>query len=119
MESSTRKILFMSMCLPIRLAISYLPLSKFIQENKSRTMITSIIFFMIALGFLYLYFTNGRLQSYESGGETWWANIRPLHGLLYLIAGGLLFTKNYKYASFSLLADVLVGLTAFISHEML
>ena len=38
-----------------------------------------------AIGFLYLYFTNSRLNAGEGGGKTWWHNFRIIHGMLYLL----------------------------------
>jgi hypothetical protein len=64
-----------------------------------------------ALGFLYLYFTNTRLDAPEAGGHTWWASLRLLHGMLYLCAA--IYASQGKQAWVPLLIDVGVGLAAF------
>jgi hypothetical protein len=63
-----------------------------------------------------LYFTNMRLDAPESGGKTWWADFRPLHGMLYLCAAIYAFKEN-KLATIPLAIDVIFGLILFIYFE--
>ena len=67
--------------------------------------------FLIAFGFLYLYFTNGRLNAPEAGGKTWWSKLRIIHGLLYLTAG-IYALQNNKLCWVPLLIDVVFGFLA-------
>jgi hypothetical protein len=61
----------------------------------------------------YLYFTNGRLNATEAGGTTWWANYRPIIGLLYLIAAILSFQKKKNLIWIPLTIDIVFGLILF------
>ena len=66
--------------------------------------------FTIAFGFLYLYFKNLRLNAAEaSGGKTWWANLRLIHGLLYLAAAIYMFREK-QIGWIPLSTDVVLGL---------
>jgi len=70
-----------------------------------------------ATGFLIIYFGGYR----KTGGETfgqkiWWNNLRPVHAFLYYTFALLAFNKN-KYTFIPLLADVLIGLVAFLFYH--
>jgi hypothetical protein len=90
--------LFLFGCIPLRLLIVYI----------STKIDMSIPLLIVAFGFLYLYFTNGRLNAPEAGGVTWWAKYRIIHGLLYLTAAILAFQKN-QFVWVPLLIDVIIG----------
>lgn len=86
--------------------------------------VVGLIFLCISVGFLYLYFTNERLNATEAGGKTWWHNFRLLHGLLYLCASiYVLWNINnidlIRYASIPLVIDVIIGLFFFINYRYL
>ena len=102
--------LFLFGCIPIRLLLVY------ISTITTNLKLFSIPLFIISFGFLYLYFTNGRLNAPEANGITWWANLRIVHGLLYLAAGILSLQEN-KLVWVPLMVDVLFGLSAFLSHN--
>lgn len=125
------QLLFLTLCIPIRIIFALLPNYKFIEKyipiklnKKLFYQVVGIIFLCIAVGFLYLYFTNKRLNAPEAGGKTWWHNLRLLHGLLYLCASiYILWNINnislIKYASIPLLIDVIVGILSFINYRYL
>ncbi len=125
------ELLFFTLCIPIRIIFALLPNYKLIEKyipiklnKKIFYQVVGIIFLCIAVGFLYLYFTNERLNAREAGGKTWWHNLRLLHGLLYLCASlYILWNVNdlekIKLASLPLAIDVLVGLGAFFRHRYL
>jgi hypothetical protein len=48
----------------------------------------------------------------EGGGVTWWANIRIIHGLLYLAASVYAF-QGKPFVWIPLLIDVIFGFLAF------
>jgi hypothetical protein len=48
-----------------------------------------------------------------SGGKTWWAEYRLIHGLLYLAASIYAFREKNDEASLALITDVLFGLSVF------
>lgn len=70
-----------------------------------------------AIGMLYIYMFGLRKTGPEVFGEQiWWNDLRPVHGLLYLCFGITALLK-YKNAWIFLLADVIIGLTAFLLHH--
>lgn len=125
------QLLFLTLCIPIRIIFALLPNYKLIEKyipiklnKKLFYQVVGIIFLCIAVGFLYLYFTNERLNAPEAGGKTWWHNLRLLHGLLYLCASiYILWNINninlIRYASIPLIIDVIVGLLSFINYRYL
>ena len=104
--------LFLFGCIPARLLITYI--STIIPVDKLKFF--SIPLFIISLGFIYLYFTNGSLNAPEAGGKTWWTNLRIIHGLLYLTAAIYAFQGD-KLVWVPLLIDVIFGLFAFLIHH--
>lgn len=99
--------LFLLGCIPVRLLLVYLST---IVPGK----VMSLPLVLIGLGFLFLYFTNGRMNAPESStGKTWWAKLRLFHGLLYMTAAVLAFNES-KFVWVPLLIDVLFGLIAYI-----
>lgn len=66
-----------------------------------------------AIGFFYLFLTGSRKTGPEVfGDKIWWNDVRPIHGLMYL-----LFAYNAvngdAFAWIYLLVDVVVGLVSF------
>lgn len=107
-----RQLLFIMLCLPMRLLIALLP----IYLNRLLKKMYSFIIFIVGISFLYLYFSNSRLQAFESGGKTWWHNIRLIHGMLFLTASIYLFNNN-NLASFVMLIDLFIGFIAFLNNH--
>lgn len=112
-------LLFLLVCIPTRLLLVYL--STLVPSDKLK--LFSIPLLLIATGFLYLYFTNGRLQATEAGppgpGQapgTWWAKLRLIHGLFYLAAFIYAF-KESNLVWVPLLMDVSFGLSVFLMHQ--
>ena len=70
----------------------------------------------MAIGFLYLYFNNLRLNAFEAGGNTWWAEYRLIHGMLYLTAA--IYSYQMKSIAWIPLAiDVIFGFILFINKH--
>ena len=109
-----RQLLFVLLCLPLRLLIALLP----IYLNKLLKKIYSFLIFTIGITFLYLYFTNSRLDAFESGGKTWWHNIRLIHGMLFLTSSIYLY-NNSNLASFIMLIDIFIGFIVFLNNHFL
>ena len=113
MTDRERILYFIFGCIALRLVLAYLPLylsKKWLPKLGGLT-------FIIGISFLYLYFTNGRMNAPEGGGVTWWANHRLLHGLLYITASIYLF-QSKKVAWIPLMIDVLFGLVMFIHNKL-
>lgn len=67
-----------------------------------------------AFGFFYIWWTGARQTGAEvMGSRIWWNNLRPIHGLLYLLFAYSAinrFADSWRY----LLADVVIGLVSFL-----
>lgn len=115
MDLTTRQLLFTFTCIPIRFSFAYIAYV----ISPSFLPLVGIGATAIGLSMMYLYFTNGRLNAPEGGGDTWWKNLRPLHGTIFLCAAVFAFNHN-KYTFVPLLIDPIVGLIAFIhKHRLL
>ena len=69
------------------------------------------------IGWLNILFFNPRTKGPETfGAKIWWGPIRPIHVINYTIFAILAFKKN-KYAYVPLLADVILGLVAFLVYH--
>jgi hypothetical protein len=108
------KLLFLGGCIPARLALVYLAYSL----KKDYLPYLAIPLLLIGASFIYLYLSNSRLRAREAGGYTWWKDIRPVHGCLYLLAGIYALTKT-NYSWIVLLIDVIFGLSSFLYHHYL
>ena len=109
LDESSRMLLFLFGCIPLRILMAYLPTVL----DKNNLFYYGLILLIPALGFLYLYFTNSRLEAPESGGKTWWAELRIIHGLLYLAAAIYALQMN-NLAFIPLTIDVVFGLSSFL-----
>ena len=70
-----------------------------------------------AIGFFYLFFTGTRKTGPEVfGDKIWWNNLRPIHGLLYLLFAYNAITGN-KFAWIYLLIDLIIGLVSFLGFH--
>ena len=104
---------FLIGCIPIRIIIALIAM----YINKEYLPYYGLVLLGPALGFLYLYFTKSRLNAPEAGGITWWANLRIVHGLLYLTASILAFYKDpLTWAPLGF--DVVFGLLAFLNKHL-
>tara|TARA_Y100000389_G_C17282145_1_gene423523 strand:+ start:207 stop:572 length:366 start_codon:yes stop_codon:yes gene_type:complete len=108
-----RTLLFLFACIPIRIILAILPL--FI--DPSYLPYYGALLLIPTIGFLYLYFNNLRLNAFEAGGNTWWANMRLLHGLLFLAASIYAFQEKIL-AWIPLTIDVVFGLVLFIHNYL-
>jgi len=94
--------LFLLGCIPARMLLAWYA-KNYPSENLG------YFLFTIAVGFLYLYFNNLRLNAFEAtGGKTWWAPYRLIHGLLYLAAAIYMFREK-QHGWIPLASDVILG----------
>jgi hypothetical protein len=109
------QLIFLLFCIPARYGLAHL--ASRVSETYAAALGT--VFLAIGASFMYLFFSNSRLDAPEAGGEgTWWHHLRPIHGLLYLGAGGVLLAGYPKqYATTLLGADLLIGVAAHISKH--
>lgn len=108
-----RFLLFLGLCIPVRLALAYI--SSIVNANLLFWM--GIIALIPALGWLSIYFFKLR----ETGGEVfgnkiWWNDLRPIHAINYLFFSYLAL-HNSPYSSYPLYFDVLLGLISFFIYH--
>ncbi len=108
-----RFLLFLGGCIPSRLALTaiakYLPLHYLPYLG--------IFTLLIAIGFLYLYFSGKRTTGLETqGAPIWWMSFRIVHGLLYLLFSIFAFMR-IPNSYLILLFDTLFGLGLFLIHH--
>jgi len=106
-------IAFLLFCIPARILIAvsslYIP-DKYLSLYGAGLLITG-------LSFIYLYFTNSRMNAPEAGGKTWWAHYRIIIGALYLTAAIYAFQGKRKLIVVPLAMDIIFGITIFtIKH---
>jgi hypothetical protein len=107
MESQT---LFLVACLPARALLAWLVY----QCTRFQKQLGSVLL-AVGVAFLYLFFTDSRLQAMEAdGGVTWWHPLRIYHGILYVVAGLLLIQGHRRSAGLVLVADLLLGAGAHV-----
>ena len=105
-----RFILFLFGCIVTRSLLVYLAKT----TNKSFLMFLGYLALLHAIGFLYLFFSGSRKTGTEVfGDKIWWNNLRPIHGLLYLLFAYNAIIGNIN-AWIYLLVDVLLGLASFL-----
>ena len=107
--------LFLTFCIPSRVALAVAP--QYLSDENLRKY--SLVLYLIGSGFGYLYLTNSRTTAMESSHknkETWWAEYRIYHSLLFLTAGYLANSGN-KNASIPLAIDVAFGLALYLNKK--
>ena len=110
-----RMLIFIIFCIGARLGLAYLAA----KIPDSYLTLYSAIIGLIGVSFLFLYFTDGRKTGAETGGNTiWWSNLRPIHGIMYVVSGSLLLYKYKSLGSKFILVDTLIGLIAFLVHHI-
>jgi hypothetical protein len=109
-DKITRNIIFFFFCIGIRVLIPFIIKKKEIIKYK---LIISLILFIIGFSFILIRATNSRKVGIETGNKPiWWDNLRPIHGLLYLLSSYFVYTDQIDRASKTLLFDVYFGLSA-------
>lgn len=112
MTPNIRAILFLGICIPLRLFMAWLP-----QVIPNHLNILGLLVGAMAFGTLYLAITNSRMNAGEGGGKTWWAPFRYIHGGL-LAAAAIMLFKNDSNASLPLALDVIVGIASFFTKRL-
>ena len=72
---------------------------------------------ILSLYLFYIFFTGSRQTGAEVfGSKIWWNDLRPIHGLLYLLFAYNAIMGN-KSAWIYLLVDVIFGLISFLTFH--
>lgn len=104
-----RFLLFIFGCILVRTILVIIA-----KNNQEYLPIMGYTALIPAVGFLYIYATNSRRTGAEVFGESiWWNDLRPIHGLLYLLFSISALQKNPN-SWLILLFDVIIGLIAFL-----
>jgi hypothetical protein len=113
LTTKTRMLLFIGICIIIRLFFVYLAYTISDQWLKY----SGYLALIPAFGFMFIYLTDLRYSGIEVFGDNiWWNYLRPFHSIMYGLFGynAIIGNRNaWKY----LLADALVGLGGFIKEH--
>lgn len=112
-NSHIRAILFLIVCIPLRLYLAYLT----IEVPTKWLPIYGMIFIIMSMSFGILYFTNSRLKAVEGGGNTWWASWRIVHASL-LLVGGIMLIRKDRRAIVPLIIDPIIGIILFTMNRL-
>ena len=105
--------LFLSICVPFRILLVLV--AKYLRPEYLVYMGYLMLF--PAIGFAAIYLTNSSKTGLEVfGGKIWWNDLRPFHSLLYFAFAYNAIVLNNKSAWIYLLADVILGISAFLVH---
>ena len=109
-----RMKLFLIGCIGTRVAISLL--AKYIGEKMNWALpYLGFIALIPAIGFITIFLGNLRKNGVEAGGRIWWNNMRPIHGVMYLLFS-LFAIKKKSFSWRVLLIDALIGLVVWFRH---
>jgi hypothetical protein len=104
-----RFLLFLFGCILVRSLLVYI--------SKEYTQFLPLLGYgalLISIGFFTIFFTGSRKTGRETfGAKIWWNNLRPVHGLLYLLFAVFAIQRK-SYAWIFLLIDVIIGLSSFL-----
>ena len=110
-----RFLLFLIGCIGSRIMLVYV--AKNIDIKFLKYM--GYLLLLPAIGFFYIYLTGIRKTGPEVfGDKIWWNNLRPIHGLLYLLFSYTAINGN-KNAWIFLFIDVFIGLTSFLFYHFI
>jgi len=110
-----RFLLFLIGCIGSRLLLVYAAKNVSLKYLKYM----GYLAFLPVIGFTYIYLTGSRKTGAEVfGDKIWWNNLRPIHGLLYLLFSYNAITGN-KNSWIYLFIDVLFGLISFLMHHFI
>ena len=108
-----RFLLFLIGCIGTRALFVYL--AKI--ANKTYLRYMGYLSLLPAIGFIYLFLSGSRKTGKEVfGDKIWWNNLRPIHGIIYLLFAYNAINGN-KLAWIYLLIDVIIGLISFLSFH--
>lgn len=110
-----RWVLFLVGCIGIRLFFVYLARTLSLESLR----IMGYLAIIPAIGFMVIYLFGLRKTGAEVfGGQIWWNSLRPIHALLYAIFAWMAIQGDCC-AWIPLLADVSLGLLAFLYHHLI
>lgn len=116
-NNTYRMIIFLFGCIGLRLSIGLFARSFLCHGLLCKILAYSLL--IMGFGFLFIYFSGIREKGLETGGEKiWWNTLRPIHGILYIIAGYLLSTNQNILSSNVIIFDTLIGLLSWFNKRI-
>jgi hypothetical protein len=110
-----RRLLFLFGCIGTRTALAVF--SKLASPDMLRVL--GALALLPSIGFFVIFLFNLRETGPEVfGDKIWWNDLRPIHGILYLLFAIFALRKSEKAWIF-LAIDVTFGLIAYIVHKKL
>lgn len=114
-DITKRILLFLILCIGARSTLVYLAYT--LPTKYLRWM--GYLLLLPAMGFSYLFLTNSRKKGPETfGSPIWWNYLRPVHAILYFIAGYYAINEDSEKATTVLLIDVIIGLIGFFHYHI-
>jgi len=111
-----RGIIFLFGCIGTRTLLALFIASKYNIYSR----LLSLVLLTIGLGFLTIYIGGFRETGQEvGGGKIWWNVLRPIHGVLYILAAYFLYNKSENISANIILIDTLIGLIAWIYKRII
>jgi hypothetical protein len=108
-----RFLLFLFGCIGTRTLLVYLAKT----DNKTYLRYMGYLSILPAIGFFYLFLSGSRKTGVEVfGDKIWWNDLRPIHGVIYLLFAYNAINGN-TFAWIYLLVDVIIGLVSFLSFH--
>jgi hypothetical protein len=109
-----RFFLFIIGCIGVRTLLVYLS-----KNYRYLNKYISIFTLIAGIGFLVIYFKGYRKKGLETGGDKiWWNDLRPVHGIIYLLFTYYVWFGEYEV--WRLLAlDVIIGLISFLHYHII
>lgn len=105
-----RFLLFLFGCITLRCFLVFLAKG----ASKNLLLAMGTIALLPAIGFFYLFLSGKRKVGSETfGAKIWWNNLRPVHGILYLLFA-IYAIRGDKRAWIFLLIDVIIGIISFL-----
>ena len=102
---------FLILCLGSRFSMAYF--------STKYSHVIGLISIAIGLSFAWLMLSGSRRTAREACGETWWNNLRLVHGIILVTAGAYLLRPEKKFKIFGqklLYSDVVLGALAWAWH---
>lgn len=107
-----RIVLFIFGCLFARILLVLV--TKNIDTSKLRYL--SPLFLFMGLGFLYNFvFKKDKGSTFKQ--NAWWHHLRPIHGMIYILASIAAYNKNKKTYKL-LFLDLIIGTIFFLNHHI-
>lgn len=108
-------LVFLIGCIGTRLLIAYLAYY-LIAKPALYSYLYGALLLIPAIGFILIYTNGWRKSGLETDGKLiWWNSLRPIHAALYIAAALCLFFDKTRFHAWKfLLADVIIGLSAYI-----